>query len=261
MGSTVIVNDGQHLHHTDHGGSGPVVVLLHSFLMDERMFASQIAALRSDFRLVTVDERGHGGTPADAPFDYWDVARDVLALLDHLGIDSAAVAGTSQGGFVALRMALLAPDRVTALAVMGSSGAAEDPQVAAAYRQLAESWAANGPKEEQLDAVAGTCLGSMPADGWKETWRSVPGDRLLRIMSTLVERDGVLGRLDRIRCPALVLHGSADAAYPVARAEELAAGIPGAEQLVVVEDGAHFLSLTHAEAVNPHLQRFLAAHA
>jgi pimeloyl-ACP methyl ester carboxylesterase len=261
MGSTVIVNDGQHLHHTDHGGRGPVVVLLHSFLMDERMFASQIAALRSEFRLVTVDERGHGGTPADAPFDYWDVARDVLALLDHLGVDSAAVVGTSQGGFVALRMALLAPDRVTALAVMGSSGAAEDPQVAAAYRQLAESWAANGSREELLDTVAGICLGSMPADDWKEAWRSVPGDRLLRIMTTLVERDGVLGRLDHIHCPALVLHGSADAAYPVARAEELAAALPGAAQLVVVEDGAHFLSLTHAAAVNPHLQRFLAAHA
>ena len=261
MGSTVIVNDGQHLHHTDHGGSGPVVVLLHSFLMDECMFASQVAALGSGFRLVTVDERGHGRTPADTPFDYWDVARDVLALLDGLGVDRAAVAGTSQGGFVALRMALLAPDGVTALAVMGSSGAAEDPQVAAAYRQLAESWAANGPAEELLDTVAGICLGSTPADSWKETWRSVPGDRLLRIMTTLVERDGLLQRLGEVRCPAFVLHGSADAAYPVARAEEIAAAIPGAEPLVVVENGAHFLSLTHADAVNPHLQRFLAAHA
>jgi pimeloyl-ACP methyl ester carboxylesterase len=158
-------------------------------------------------------------------------------------------------------MALLAPDRVTALAVMGSSGAAEDPQIAAGYRQLAEIWAANGPAEELMDTVAGICLGSMPADGWKGTWRSVPGDRMLRIMGTLVERDGLLARLGDIGCPVLVLHGSADAAYPVARAEELAAAIPGAEPLVVIEDGAHFLSLTDADAVNPHLQRFLAAHA
>lgn len=51
-------------------------------------------------------------------------------------------------------------------------------------------------------------------------------------MTTLVERDGVLARLGEGRCPALVLHGSADAAYPVARAEEPAAAIPGAEPLV-----------------------------
>ncbi|MDT7805305.1 MAG: hypothetical protein QOI78_8738, partial [Actinomycetota bacterium] len=64
---------------TDHGGPGPAVVLLHSFLMDGRMFAPQLPAL-DGFRRITIDERGHGGTPAPGPFGYWDVARDVLAV-------------------------------------------------------------------------------------------------------------------------------------------------------------------------------------
>jgi pimeloyl-ACP methyl ester carboxylesterase len=261
MGSTEIVNGGQQVHYVDHGGSGPAVVLLHSFLMDESMFAPQVEAMGDAFRFIGVDERGHGGTPADHAFDYWDVTRDVLALLDKLGIERAAVVGTSQGGFVALRMAMIAPERISAVAVLGTSAAAEDPEVAASYRQLAEGWVANGPVEPLLDTVATICLGSMDAEPWKAKWRTVSGERLARIMGTLVDRDSVEKGLPDVGCPVLVLHGSADAAYPVAKAEAIVAGAPAAEPLVVVADGAHFLSLTHADEVNPHLREFLGKHA
>ncbi|MEU8638897.1 alpha/beta hydrolase [Amycolatopsis sp. NPDC048633] len=246
--------------YTDHGGDGPVVVLLHSFLMDGRMFAPQLAAF-DGFRCVTVDERGHGGTPATGPFDYWDVARDVLAVLDELGVSRAAVVGTSQGGFVALRMALLAPSRVTALAVLGTSAAAEDPAVAAGYRAVLDAWVSGGAPAEVLDGVAQICFGGFPVDEWKERWASVPPSQLTPAMTALVDRDSVLSRAGEIACPALVLHGSADLAYPVERAAELVAVLPAAEPLVVVDGGAHFLSYTHPDEVNPALTKFLGAHA
>jgi pimeloyl-ACP methyl ester carboxylesterase len=261
MGSTVTVNGGQRLHFVDYGGAGTPVVLLHSFLMDLEMFAPQVAALGGEFRLIAVDERGHGGTPADRPFDYWDVASDVLALLDQLGITRAAVVGTSQGGFVGLRMALTAPDRITALAVLGTSAAAEDANIAASYRELASSWAESGPADQLVDMIATVCLGDADAEVWKAKWREVPASRFSRIMDTLVERDGLLTRLGDVHCPVLTLHGSADAAYPVCRGAEIVEGVPDAEPLVVVDGGAHFLSLTDADAVNPHLRKFLAAYA
>jgi pimeloyl-ACP methyl ester carboxylesterase len=245
----------------DHGGTGPAVVLLHSFLMDGEMFAPQVAALGDAFRLVTIDERGHGKTPADGPFTYWDVADDVLAVADELGIDRFAVVGTSQGGFIGLRLALLAPDRITALAVLGSSAAAEDPQVAEAYRGLGALWATQGPTDQLLDMVATICLGAMDSSAWKIKLRALPADRVTMLLDTLTGRDGVVDRLGEISCPTLVLHGSADAAYPVARAEEIVAAVPKAEPLVLVEGGAHFLSLTDAAAVNPPLREFLLANA
>jgi pimeloyl-ACP methyl ester carboxylesterase len=244
---------------TDHGGSGPAVVLLHSFLMDGRMFAPQLPAL-DGFRRITVDERGHGGTPASGPFDYWDVARDVLAVLDHLGIPSAAVVGTSQGGFVALRMALLAPSRVTSLAVLGTSAAAEDPTVATGYRAVLDAWISGGAPPEVLDGVATICFGAFEVGEWKQRWASVAPDQLTLTMTALVDRDAVLDRAGEITCPALVLHGTADLAYPVERAAELTSALPGAEPPVVIEGGAHFLSYTHADEVNPHLARFLKTH-
>jgi pimeloyl-ACP methyl ester carboxylesterase len=260
MVSTATVSGGQRLHYTDHGGHGPAVVLLHSFLMDGEMFAPQVAALGEEFRLITVDERGHGGTPADEPFDYWEVARDVLALLDQLDIQRAAVVGTSQGGFIAMRMALSAPERISALAVLGTSAAAEDAETAANYRQVAEAWADNGPVDQLLDMVAIVCLGDMDAEVWKAKWRKITGSHFNRILTPLVERDGLLSKLNRIECPVLVLHGSGDRAYPVCRAAEIVEGVPNAEPLVVVDGGAHFLSLTDAEAVDPHLRGFLRKH-
>ncbi|KJK45336.1 hypothetical protein UK23_26575 [Lentzea aerocolonigenes] len=255
--ATVTTGEGQLVSYVDHGGDGPAVVLLHSFLMDTSMWAPQVEAFHNDYRLIAVDERGHGETPATGPFGYWDVARDVLAVLDHLDIGSAAVVGTSQGGFVALRMALLAPERVTALAVLGTSGEAEDEQIAAAYDQLTEVWIAQGP-ETVVEATAKICLGDYDASAWTPKWSAVEPERLRLIANALVSRDGVLDRVGEITAPALVLHGTADLAYPVAKAEALTAALPKAE-LVTIDGGAHFLSLTHAADVNPHLERFLSA--
>jgi pimeloyl-ACP methyl ester carboxylesterase len=246
-------------HYVDHGGTGPAVVLLHSFLMDASMFAPQVAAFGADYRLIAVDQRGHGETPAGGPFDYWDSARDVLELLDSLGIERAAFVGVSQGGFVAMRLALLAPDRVAALAVMGTSAAAENPALVTTYRQLAENWLEMGPIDPIVDMVAAICLGSMDVSDWKAKWRVRPTDTVTVLINALVDRDDIVERLGEIDAPALVLHGSADLAYPLERARELADGLPKAEAPVIVEGGAHFLSLTNPDEVNAQLGPFLRA--
>jgi len=256
--SSMTTDNGHEIHFQDHGGDGPALVLLHSFLMDGTMFAPQLQRFGAQYRCITVDERGHGGTPARPGFTYWDVAADVLAVLDHLGVDEATIAGTSQGGFVALRVALLAPERVRGLVVMGSSADAEDPQAADSYRQLAAGWHENGPVEPLLDTVASICLGAFDAAAWKAKWRSVDGARFSTILTALVERDGVIDRLPEIDKPALVLHGDADAAYPVAAAARMAERL-SRSRFVVVPGGAHFLSLTDAGPVNDELAAFLAA--
>jgi pimeloyl-ACP methyl ester carboxylesterase len=158
---------------------------------------------------------------------------------------------------VALRMALLAPERVTALAVLGTSGEAEDEQIADAYQQLTEVWIAQGPGAV-IETTAKICLGEYDSSEWTPKWSQVEPERLRLIMNALVGREGVLEQVPEIAVPALVLHGTADLAYPVAKAEALVAALPKAE-LVTIEGGAHFLSLTHAADVNPHLGAFLSA--
>lgn len=251
------VNDGQLVSYVDHGGGGPAVLLLHSYLMDADMFAPQAAALGDGFRLIAMDERGHGGTPIDGAFTYLDLARDALGLLDQLGVARCAVVGVSEGGVIAILMALLAPDRVAALALLGTSAAAEDPEMDLRYWQAALAWPEKGATRKVLNLNARICLGQYDATEWQAKWRRLSQHEVFRVLIPVAKRDGMLDRLPQIRCPALVLHGSADAVYSVDRAHELAEGLPNADPPVIIDGGAHFLSLADADAVNPHLRAFL----
>ena len=116
----VAAANGIEINYADSGGQGPAVVFSHGYLMDHSMFDRQVTALAPQYRVITWDQRGHGGTRATGAFTYWDSAADVLALLDQLGVERAVLAGMSQGGFLSLRAALTAPDRVQALVLIDS---------------------------------------------------------------------------------------------------------------------------------------------
>ncbi|MCJ1677705.1 alpha/beta hydrolase [Streptomyces sp. APSN-46.1] len=96
---------------------GPAVVLLHSSVCDRRMWEPQWAPLaEAGFRVVRPDFRTCGESPAaEAPYSDHG---DVLALLDHLGIERAVLVGSSYGGRVALLLAALTPERVSGLALL-----------------------------------------------------------------------------------------------------------------------------------------------
>src|SRR4029077_2135505 len=165
--------NGQRIRYDDSGGDGPPLILAHGFLMDRTMFEPQVGALRGEYRVITWDERGFGETEFDGqPFTYWDSARDCLGLLDHLGIERAVVGGMSQGGFLSLRAALLAPERVRALVLIDTqAGTAapervralvlidtqagtEDPERLPAYREMQRTWLEVGPVDELAQTIA-----------------------------------------------------------------------------------------------------------
>lgn len=241
----------------DTGGDGPLVVLSHGLLMNGSMFAPQVEALRDGYRVVTWDERGHGTAEHEGTWTYWDSAKDVLALLDHLGVQQAVLGGMSQGGFLSLRAALLAPDRVRALVLIDSQAGPEDPGAAPLYRSMADDWAANGSNEEALALVASLILGPAEWAPWQELWRTMPKHRTPQVVHTLLEREDLTDRLSEITCPALVVHGDQDAAIPLALGQALATGLPGARPLVVVEGGGHASNLSHPMVVSAAIRDFL----
>ena len=252
---TAAVN-GTDIAYTDSGGDGPAVVLSHGFLMDHTMFSPQLPALTPEFRVITWDQRGFGATRAPGPFSYWDSARDVLGLLDHLGLHRAVLGGMSQGGFVSLRAALLAPGRVAGLILIDTQAGLEDPAAAESYGQLEAIWMDQGPSTVQ-DLVASIILGPGQWDDWFAKWAAWDRAQLRLAFRCLIDRDDITGRLDEITCPALVVHGTADAAIPVARAEALRDGLGGEVSLVMADGAGHASSLTDAALVNPALLSFL----
>jgi pimeloyl-ACP methyl ester carboxylesterase len=243
---------------TDSRGHGPVVVFSHGFLMNHTMFAPQVEALRDAYRVVTYDERAHGAAEPAGTWSYWDMASDVLALLDHLAIDHAVLAGMSQGGFLSMRAALLAPERVRALILIDTQAGVEDPAVVPLFETMSADWAANGPNQDTLDYSAAAILGpGADEEAWKELWASRPYHYAIPAMHPLITREDITDRLDHIACPTLVIHGEADASIPVERAQVLVDRIPNAEPLVLIPGAGHAANLTHPEVVNPVIREFL----
>jgi 3-oxoadipate enol-lactonase len=248
--------NGINVNYSDTGGDGPPVVFSHGFLMDQSMFDRQVAALAPHYRVITWDERGHGGTAAAEPFSYWDSAKDALALLDHLGVDRAVLAGMSQGGFLSLRAALLAPERVRALILIDSQAGLEDPASAETYEQLHQIWMEQGPAPVQ-EVVASVILGPGQWDDWYAKWAAAEREQFHVAFATLNDRDDITGRLGEISCPALIIHGTADAAIPMERAEQLRDGLAGQVSFAVIQDGTHAANVSHPDEVNAAVLNFL----
>lgn len=249
----------QNIHYTDHGGSGLPIILSHGFLMDEQMFTHQVAALSPEFRVITWDERGFGQTQYDGkPFTYWDSARDCLALLDHLDIQQAVLGGMSQGGFLSLRAALLAPERVLGLVLMDTQAGPENPELVDAHRQLLQAWIEGGLSDDMADYIANLIIAE-PVENtkWIAKWKTLDRQKLTGPSNCLVEREDITDRLAEILAPALVIHGSADHAITTDLAETLCRGLKHSEPLVLIDGAAHAANLTHAAQVNPPLLSFL----
>ncbi|MGH8461067.1 MAG: alpha/beta fold hydrolase [Stenotrophobium sp.] len=252
----------QRLYFEDTGGNGPVIVFSHGLLMDHEMFAPQVAALRDRYRVITWDERGHGLTAGSTlePFSYYDSANDLAALLQHLGIKRAILAGMSQGGYLSLRCALTHPEIVRALVLIDTQAMPEDPAKMPAYKQMLDAWAAHGLSAQISTIIEQIILGTGWAGSalWKEKWKHVQPHNLIGCFHTLGNRDDISSKLAQIKVPALVIHGEKDMAITLDRARALANGLPHAE-LAVIPGAGHAANLTHAAAVTPLIERFLTS--
>ena len=252
--------NGQWIHYEDAGGEGVPVVLAHGLLMDSEMFAPQLVLQSPRCRIVTWDARCHGETEnTDDPFTYWDLADDLKGLLDHLGIRAAVIGGMSQGGFTALRFALEHPERVSALILLGTQAGVEDPDKVATYRTMLEVWEEDGLNDQLAETVAAIILGNQweGRHPWITKWRQMPASLLRQAFATLVGREDIHDRLGEIKAPALVIHGTADAAIDIEMAERLCSDLANCQQMVAIEGGGHACNLTHPEPVNRAVRKFL----
>lgn len=96
--------------------SKPTLILVNSFTTSALLYTSQYSnkSLTDGMNLLAIELLGHGGTRAEKVdhWTYWDTAIMNLQVMEALGVEKAFVLGTSQGGWITVRMALLAPDKV-----------------------------------------------------------------------------------------------------------------------------------------------------
>jgi 3-oxoadipate enol-lactonase len=255
--------NGLDLYYEDTGGNGPALLFSHGFLMDTDMWAPQLAALRGRYRCIAWDERGFGRTgPVDKPFSYWDSARDALGLLAHLKVPAATWIGLSQGGFLAMRAALLEPARVKALVLLSTRAGLDTQETIDNFNGLRAEWAKNG--SANVHGMLGEILiGKERAEPkpWFAKWAAMSKQALAYPIDALTGRDDLTPRLAELRCPSIVFHGDADIAIDVAHGEALAKGLPNCQRFVRMPGAGHAPNLTHPDVINPPLGEFLARFA
>lgn len=266
--------------------SKPTCVLINSFTMTSDLYAAQYKnnRLLDTVNIIAIEPYGHGQTRTNSPtFTYWDTAIMIFQVLDALGITGKFFAlGTSQGGWIVARMALLQPHRVAGIIPLGTSMDYESDR----SRELGNFDCLQTLTQPIADLQSGTPtpdfeiseefrkfpiytgfgqdIPSSLVSFWNDELRSnYSGDegrlRLKECCINLRDRDGLHSRLPEVRCPVLWLHGDADAAYSVQNAQEeikLFVNAKSAE-LKVVEGGQHYLSASHPEVVDEALMEFV----
>ena len=246
----------------EEAGHGQATIFVHGYPLDHTMWKPQLQGLRVHVRCIAPDLRGFGeseGTGESSSMD--DFASDLVGLMDELRVERAALCGLSMGGYVALAFAEHWPDRLSGL-VLANTRSGADSEAAREARLKSATTA----QEQGADAIVDGLLPRMLAESTRAQRPEV--SEQVRQMMARQPVSGIAGALrgmagrpdrtsvlSRIRCPALVITGSADALIPPSESEAMAAAIPGAK-LVIIPEAGHLSNLEQPEAFNAALREF-----
>ncbi|MCU0654287.1 MAG: alpha/beta hydrolase [Polyangiaceae bacterium] len=232
-----------------HHGTGPTLVLLHAFPLDGRLWQAQIEAFSARFRVLIPDLRGFGRSRGlGAPTSMDQMADDVAALLEAQGVEQAAVAGLSMGGYVALSLLARHPGRVERLLLCDTRATADSAEGRQGRaRQLAllhGGGGVGGLFEQLLPRLVAPSTG----DATRERLRHIALDQTPQAVSgalvALRDRADHTGTLRNSRIPVLGLVGSDDTLTPPEETHAMidltprgvAVEIPGAGHLACIEN-------------------------
>jgi len=237
---------------------GPTLLLMHSIGCDLRLWDPQVAALAGDFRVVRYDTRGHGGS--DAPkgdYSRERLGQDALAVLDAVGADRAYLCGLSLGGITAQFLALHACDRVAGMII---ANCAARIGTAEGWRQRAELVLGPGPAYMAHTAMTRFFSPRFRAanpdtvDVFRQRFSVTSPEGYAGCCAVLRDAD-FTGQLSAMSVPTIVIGGVLDEPTPLAQAEELAAGIPGAS--LVALDAGHLSNVEQPAAFAAAIRRIL----
>ncbi len=244
-------------------GDGPFLLLINGLGFGRWAWFKQVPTLSRHFRTITFDIRGEHSLSHGVA----DLCAEVVALLDHLGVEKTHVLGTSLGGFVAQKLALERPDLVDRLVLVCTSYGAREPQpMSFQARGKMLGGGSLNPESAARQGLEGATSDSYRAEHPEEFdlilhWRLADSSSLSDYYQQMMAGttfDAAFA-VRNITSPTLVIHGDQDLYIPVANAAALAEAIPDA-RLRVLDGAGHLVFIEQAEEVNEEIISFLEPH-
>lgn len=239
-------------------GTGMPLVLLHGYPLDHRIWDEVVPLLEDDFEMILPDLRGFGQSQlVESQYTIADMAADVAALLDELGIENTYIAGHSMGGYIALAFVRNYAQRVLGLGLIASQALGDSPErkdgrYAAADEimrtgvgPVVESMSPKLTPDERVQAHVRDLVAEQSPIGLANALKAM-GERL---DATLV--------LPSFTFPVVIVHGTADELIPVERAREIKATIKPA-YLTELSGGGHMPMLEDPQKTADTLRKFLS---
>lgn len=229
--------------HYSLSGKGPAVVLLHGGPANSNYLANQFSALKKGHQVIAIDTRGHGqSTLGEEPLSYDRMADDVVAVLDKLGVEKAAVVGWSDGAITGLDLAMRHSDRVTKVFAFGANTTTagveahpdERPAFGAFLKRAEQEYNTASKDKDQTFTKLNDALTAMYAT--QPNWTAQ--------------------QLGGIKVPVLVADGDRDEVIKREHTEEIARSIPGAG-LLILPNSSHFAFLQDPALFNAAMLDFI----
>ena len=247
-------------------GDGTPILFIHGHPFNQSMWDLQVTALSWKYRVITFDLRGYGGSevPAVEATTLETMAADINALLDHLNIPKAIVAGLSMGGQIAMAFADLYPQRLSGLVLAATFPQADTPEAAKARLAMADRFLNQGcvlPGGEMLPKlIAPASLKENPeiaVDVFTMIARTPPAGAAAALRGRAQRKD-YTESLSRITVPTLIAVGTEDSYISIEVANQMHHSIPNS-RLEVFEGIGHLPNLEAADRFNAVLHDFLAS--
>lgn len=259
-------------------GKGRPLIFISGLGMDHRVWLYQMLHFSRSFMVILFDNRGIGESTYDGKrFSTYTLARDVLNLMDHLGIDKANIVGSSLGGMIAQELAINFPDRVDKLVLSSTTAKLERGSRKRGFFKNLENILSGDleilfnvdPDHPIFNRAINYILQNLYSRDFlmrnrvfverlardyfsKDRYYEV----LLRQAGAAIRHD-TRKRLDLIDSITLVLSGTDDKIIPPEHGRRLAEMISGAS-FIEIEGGNHGLHLEKTDIFNQHLGKFLS---
>ena len=240
------------------------IIFSHGLLWSGRMFANQVEAFRTRYRVVTYDHRGQGQSSVpDEGYDMDTIYEDAVSLIEGMHLGPCHFAGLSMGGFVGMRLAARRPELLRSLILMETTADPEPEENRVKYRLLNTivrwlgTWPVVKPVMNIMFSQSFLTNPDRAADRtlWENELRKNKRS-VIRAVNGVIDRQGVRDELDRITLPTLILVGEEDVATVPEKARRIHEKIAGST-LVYIPKAGHSSSVEEPEAVNAAIDAFL----